>query len=250
MAPLFLPDRLETVELSGGAGKGMKMHLNLRRERDYYFGTHELHVQSILSKVIRPGMRVCNIGAHIGFFTLILSRLVGPWGRVIAFEPNPEVRKRLVEHLSLNGLNGQVWVEDYALGDFDGEARFSLSLSNTQGRFEDLPHVKDGSVINVHCKRLDKYVEEGGTVPAFVLMDVEHAEGRVLRGMSKTMETYRPLIVLETHGPEAIGETWVELKRHDYLLAAVPGLKIVVSSNMVRYGHYLAAHRSYFEQNL
>jgi len=51
-------------------------------------------------------MRVWNIGAHIGFFTLILSRLVGPEGGVIAFEPNPEVRKRLVEYLSLNNLDG------------------------------------------------------------------------------------------------------------------------------------------------
>ena len=84
----------------------MKMHLNLTRERNYYFGTHELDVQSILSKVVRPGMRVWNIGAHIGFFTLILSRLVGPEGGVIAFEPNPEVRKRLVEYLSLNNLDG------------------------------------------------------------------------------------------------------------------------------------------------
>ena len=178
------------------------------------------------------------------------SSIVGSEGMVIAFEPNPEVRKRLVEHLSLNNLNGRVRVEEYALSDFDGNARFSLSLSNTQGRFEDLPYAKGAPIINVQCERLDKCVEENGCIPDFILMDVEHAEGRVLRGMSKTMETYRPLIVLETHGPEAIGETWVELKRHDYLLAAVPGLKIVVSSNMVRYGHYLAAHRSYFEQKL
>jgi len=250
LASLFLPDKLETVEIMGGVGKGMRMQLNLRQERGYYFGTHELDVQSLIAEIVKPGMNVYNIGAHVGFFTLILSRLVGPEGKVVAFEPNPEVRKRLVEHLALNGLNGRVRVEDYALGDFDGDAGFSLSLSNTQGRFEDLPHVNDGAVINVHCKRVDKYVEEGGTVPAFVLMDVEHAEGRVLRGMFDTIESYKPLIVIETHGPEAIEETWVELKKHQYLLATVPGLEIVASSDMVRYGHYLAAHRSYFEQNL
>jgi FkbM family methyltransferase len=249
-ASLFLPDRLETVEIMGGIGKGLKMHLNLRRERGYYLGIHELDVQSILSEILRPGMNVYNIGAHLGFFTLILIKLVGPQGRVVAFEPNPEGRKRLVEHLSLNGLNGRVRVEDYALGDFDGDARFSLSLSNTQGRFEDLPHVKGGSTINVHCKRLDKYVEEGGTIPAFVLMDVEHAEGRVLRGMFETIESHKPLIVIETHGPEAIEETWVELKKHQYELATIPDVRIVTALDMVRYGHYLAAHRSYFEQNL
>jgi len=250
LASVFLPDKLETVGIMGGAGKGLKMNVNLRLERGYYLGIHELDVQSLIAEIVKPGMKVYNIGAHVGFFTVILSKLVGPEGRVVAFEPNPEVRKRLIEHLALNSLNGRVRVEDYALGDFDGDARFSLSLSNTQGRFEDLPHVKDGSVINVHCKRLDRYVEEGGCIPDFILMDVEHAEGRVLRGMFNTIETYRPLIVIETHGREAIEETWLELQRHDYLLATVPDLRIVASSDMVKYGHYLAAHRSYFEQKL
>jgi FkbM family methyltransferase len=151
---VFLPDKLETVEIMGGVGKGLRMRLTLRRERGYYFGTHESDVQWILSKIVRPGMKVDNIGAHLCFFALILSKLVGPEGQVIAFEPNPEVKKRLVEHLSLNGLDGRVCVEECALGDFDGDARFSLSLSNTQGRFEDLPHVKDGSVINVKSSAL------------------------------------------------------------------------------------------------
>jgi len=72
--------------------------------------------------------------------------------------------------------------------------------------------VKPGCLIQVVCKCLDTYVKEGNPGPDFILMDVEHAEGRVLRGMSKTMETYRPLIVLETHGSEAIEETCVELE--------------------------------------
>ena len=141
-------------------------------------------------------------------------------------------------------------MEDYALGDFDGDAGFSLSLSDTQGRFEDLPYVKGGSTINVHCKQLDKYVEENGCIPDFILMDVEHAEGRVLRGMFNTIETKRPLMVIETHEPEAIEETWVELEKHQYELATIPDLRIVASSELVRYGHYFAAHRSYFEQKL
>ncbi len=247
---LFLPDRFETIEVMGGLGKGQKMQLNLRRERGYYLGIHELDVQSCIAKIVRPGMKVYNIGAHLGFFTLILSRLVGPEGKVVAFEPNPEARKRLVEHLALNGLNGRVRVEDYALGDFDGDARFSLSLSNTQGRFEDLPHVKLGSVINVHCERLDKYVEEGNPVPDFILMDVEHAEGRVLRGMSRLLDEHKPIIVVELHGEAAIKESWQEFEKHDYRVVKIPDMEIVQSVNDVVYGHYLAAHSSYFNRDV
>ena len=93
-------------------------------------------------------------------------------------------------------------------------------------------------------------MEEGGPVGEFVVIDVEQAEGRVLRGMFKTIETYKPPVIIETHGPEAIEKTWVELQRHSYLLATIPDLRIVASSNMVKYGHYLASPRSYFEQNL
>jgi len=57
-------------------------------------------------------------------------------------------------------------------------------------------------------------------------------------------------MIIETHGPEAIEETWHELEKHQYKLATIPDLRIVASSDMVRYGHYLAAHRSYFDQKL
>ena len=93
-------------------------------------------------------------------------------------------------------------------------------------------------------------MEEGCKITELILMDLEHPEGRVLRGMFKTIETHRPLMVIETHGPEAIEETWVELKKHQYELATIPDLRIVASSELVKYGHYLAAHRSYFEQKL
>jgi FkbM family methyltransferase len=250
LASLFLPDKLETVEIMGGIGRGMRMRLNLRRERGYYLGIHELDVQSLIAESVKPGMRVYNVGAHLGFFALILSRLVGSKGTVISFEPNPEVRKRLIEHLSLNGLNGQVLVEGAALSDLDGTAEFSLTLSDTQGRFRDVPHVKPGPVIQVPCRRLDTYVKEGKVIPDFILMDVEHAEGRVIRGMARLLDKHKPIIVVELHGEAAIKESWQEFEKHDYRVAKIPGMGIVQSVNDLTYGHYLAAHSSYFNREL
>ena len=239
-ASRLLPDRVETVEIKGGTAKGMKMRLNLQRERSFYFGTYEEDVQSILLKHVREGMTVYNVGAHIGFFTLGLSRRVRSIGKVIAFEPNSDVRMRLIEHVTLNSIEDRIHIEECALSDFDGTANFSLSLSDTQGRFEDLPYVKPGSVIQVCCKRLDTYISEGGPIPDFVLMDVEHAEGRVLRGMFRIMEDYKPLILLEMHGPASITEAWHELKKHNYSVAHIPDLRGVDSPEDITYGHYLA----------
>jgi hypothetical protein len=81
-------------------------------------------------------------------------------------------------------------------------------------------------------------------------MDVEHAEGRVLRGMARTLESHRPIVLVELHGEAAIRESWQEFQRHDYQVAKIPGLKIVQSVNDLMYGHYLAAHSSYFNREL
>src|SRR4030042_3232992 len=243
-ASLVLPDRTETEEIKGGIGKGMKMRLNLRSEHSFFFGTYEEDVQGCLLKQVREGMTVYNVGAHIGFFTLVLGHLVGRKGRVISFEPNPEARKRLTEHVTLNRIDDRVRIEACALNDTDGHEKFSLALSNTQGRFVDLPYVKTGLVIQVPCKRLDSYVHEGGPIPDMVLMDVEHAEGRVLRGMDETIENHRPIIVLEIHGPDSTRETWTELKRHNYVFTNITNSRAVTSVEDIAYGHYLAVHRN------
>jgi FkbM family methyltransferase len=228
------------VEIHGGIGKGMKMNLNLRHERDYFFGIHESKVQWALFNFVRPGMTVYNIGAHIGFFALVLINLVRPRGKVIAFEPNPQVRERLMHNLSLNRVGNCIRVEDWALNDFDGNTDFSLGFSDTQGRFIDLPGAEPSRVIRVGCKRLDTYVDEGADAPDFILIDVEHAEGRIFRGMARILKKYKPTIVVEMHGPASILEAWNELKKCNYSLISLPALKIVDSLEIVAYGHYLA----------
>jgi FkbM family methyltransferase len=247
-ASLVLPDRMQDAEIKAGIAKGMEMQLNLQRERSFFLGMHEEDVQGCLLKHVKQGMTVYNVGAHIGFFTLGLGRLVGDKGRVVCFEPNPEARERLIGHVYLNRIDDRVHIEDSALSDIDGHAEFSMTLSNTQGRFVDLPHVKPGSIIQVSCKRLDTYVHEGGPVPDVVLMDVEHAEGRVLRGMDETLENRRPIIVLEMHGPDSIREAWTELKKHNYTLTNISNSRAVATVEDIAYGHYLALPSNSLEQ--
>lgn len=246
---IFCPDRVEVLKVKRGVARGMKMRLNPKTERKFLWGTHESKVQAVLGKFVTPGMTAYNLGAHIGFFTLALMNLVRPGGRVLAFEPNPRVRDRLIDNLSLNGDGNRVRVENWALTDFDGQADFSLGHSSDQGRFGDLPFANLREVIAVGCRRLDTYVEEGAPPPDFILMDVEHAEGRVLRGMRKILERYRPILLLEMHGLESIQEAWTELKSHEYKLAGVPGLKGINSLHGVGYGHCLATPLNFTERD-
>jgi FkbM family methyltransferase len=243
LASIFIPNKYEVVKIQTGIGKGKKLRLNLRNERGYFLGTHEWDTQKMLLKLLFKGATVYNIGAHIGFYAVGLSQLVGPVGKIIAFEPNPEVYQRLRENISINKLLN-VTAYESAVGDFDGMASFSISLSDTQGRFSHLPYVKDGPVIQVPCKRIDTFIKEGGPVPNFMMIDVEHAEGSVFRGMVGTLTRHKPIILVELHGPAAINESWDILNRCDYKLARISNLT-VVNKDDISYGQYLAAHESF-----
>ncbi|MGA2959038.1 MAG: FkbM family methyltransferase [Thermodesulfobacteriota bacterium] len=238
---------MESVEIQGGIGKGMKMMLHLRNERHYYFGLHELDVQSALSNLARSGMVVYNIGANLGFFTLLSIKLVKPGGKVIAFEPNPLVRERLHKNLSLNVAGYCIRVEEWALNDFDGEADFSL-IGDTQSRFLELPGAQPDHVIRVGCKRLDTYVDEMGEAPDLIMMDVEHAEGQVFRGMEGLLRKHKPPIIVEMHGPDSISDAWNELNKVDYSLTSLSNFKRINSLEEISYGHYLAAP-TYFSRS-
>ena len=236
----LFPDRMRIVKVRWGISKGMKMELNLRWERHFIWGIYEGKVQAALEKFIHPGMTVYNLGAHIGFLTLGAHKLAQPGGQVLAFEPNPRVRERLIRNLSLNGLENEVRVEPYALSDADKITDFSEGENYTEGRFSDLPGGRRGSVFPVECLRLDTYVGRGGPRPHFVLMDVEHAEDRVIRGIVGILDEFHPEILLEIHSQEKKQRVEEELRAHRYMITELLTLMGHPSKNEAEYGHYLA----------
>lgn len=86
------------------------------------FGTYiekpyEPEVSSLLVNLIRPGWICVDIGAHLGYFTLLLAHLVGERGRIFAFEALPENARWLMENVALNGFADRVTVENLAIAD-------------------------------------------------------------------------------------------------------------------------------------
>src|SRR5713101_3990307 len=78
---------------------------------------YEPDVCSIIEQMVRPGWICADVGAHIGVITRLLAKLVGPAGRVIAFEAHPENARVLRENLSANGWGKAVTVENLAVSD-------------------------------------------------------------------------------------------------------------------------------------
>lgn len=158
-------------------------------------GTYEPEQTRLFQEHVRPGDTVLDIGAHVGYYSLLSSVLAGDAGTVWAFEPNPHNCAFLRRHVEIN-RRGNVRVTEAAVSDAAGRARFDFGRGSGTGRLSG-----DGA-IEVATVRLDDFVRERGIAPTAVKIDVEGAEVQVLEGARATLGEHRPVIFLSTHGAE------------------------------------------------
>ncbi len=95
-------------------------------------GYWEMWVTEAMLAVIKPGMTVLDIGANLGYFTLLMADLVGPDGRVLAFEPNPEMAGCLRQSLAVNGF-GNARLHELALGEAPGRLMLAFDTGMPGG---------------------------------------------------------------------------------------------------------------------
>ncbi len=164
-------------------------------------GTLEPSVQEALRRTVRPGHVVYDVGANIGFFTLAGARLVGPQGRVIAFEPVPWCAAAVARNIELNDL-AHAEIREEAVGAQAGRARLlvveeaSWSHLDSTGR----RHPDAREDLDVAVATIDALVA-GGELPApdVLKIDTEGAELQVVEGMRETLERHRPTLICELH---------------------------------------------------
>ncbi len=167
---------------------------------ELWYGVFEPNERTLLRQMLAPGMVVLDVGAHAGFYTLNASKLVGPAGRVVSFEPSPRERERLRLHLRLNRC-ANVSVEAVALGEKAGEGDLFVFDGRTTGCNSFHLTSTDGARrVTVPIRRLDDYVSNGSIDRAdFVKMDIEGAELSALRGAEQLFRTLRPVLLCELH---------------------------------------------------
>ncbi len=168
-------------------------------------GLWEVDCIRYLSKIVKKGQTILDVGANIGPYTLLLSKLIGNEGKVIAFEPDSSAYKILIENVELNKLNNVI-SERMGLSNFVGTSKLviyrnifggrsqsisSLNLRNNELKFKYEP---------IKITTIDKYCEENDIKPDGIIIDVEGAEGLVTEGAQKVINQYSPWILLEFHG--------------------------------------------------
>ena len=169
---------------------------------------YEPHVTEAVSRLVEPGMVCADLGAHIGYFTLLLARLSSPGGRVITFEASPENARIIRWNVRLNRLRERVAVEQAAImGDtaedvpiFEGRGGGSMEWT-TDAEFasrEDPDAPAREPALRVRGLALDDYLPPGSRLD-LMKIDVEGAEAHAIGGMQRVLREARPKIVLEFH---------------------------------------------------
>lgn len=184
-----------------GVGAGLRFN-TAGSAGSFVMGTHDPVTQVAIKSLLQPGMTFYDVGANVGFFSVIAARLVGPGGRVVAFEPLPANARAIRHNAELNGFT-QIDAREQALGGSDGEASFMLSAEPTWGKLSSAGKAPDrhtGTTV-VAVRRLDGLIEQEGLPPPDVMkIDVEGAELEMLAGAERTLRACRPVILMELHG--------------------------------------------------
>jgi FkbM family methyltransferase len=209
---LTRPIRHRDLRVMRGRMAGVRINLGGSFVR-YLTGDAEPEVQEALAQLVKPGQTVYDVGANIGFFTILCSRLVGPQGRVYAFEPIPQNLVTLRRNIALNGLTNVVVVEK-ALSASTGTAEMFVSpwsafhSLNVEGASKQDNHGPQEGEIVVETVTLDEFVAQAGvSAPDLIKIDVEGAELIVVEGMRETLRLIQPLLLCELHDTQgAYGE--------------------------------------------
>jgi len=147
----------------------------------------ELGTSRLLSSLLRPGMVVIDIGAHVGYYSLLAAQHVGADGLVFAFEPEPANHALLLRNIELNGYRNIVPMRQAVADNKDRATLFLASLDNGRHSMYNHGLPQSGSV-EIETTDLDSFLEEKGCSKVdLIKIDVEGAEPRVLKGMRGLM---------------------------------------------------------------
>lgn len=153
-------------------------------------GYWEMWTTEAMLQFIRQGMTVIDVGANLGYFTMLMADLTGPSGKVLAIEPNPQMASRLRRSAFVNGFGTNTAIHEIAVGDHDG----TIGLAIPDGEPKNAHLSATGTGLSVPIRRLDSLPD--ATDADVIKIDVEGGEEGVWRGMAGILARNRPLTVL------------------------------------------------------
>jgi len=196
------------VQVKRGLGRGLWLKADPYRELGYLRGVPEAEVQEMMQQYLRPGGCFFDVGSHIGFYALIGARLVGEYGHVVAFEPEPDNFTLLEENVRRNGFSQvvtlpvAVWRESGRVPFRRGESGGPRSSTRRGAVLSGERCGDQGQNLEVEAFALDDYTQRG-RAPDFIKVDVEGGEKSVIDGARRLLEEVKPAFLVEVHHESA-----------------------------------------------
>jgi FkbM family methyltransferase len=239
------PQGISEVVIAAGALEGMRMALDLHTEKDYWLGTYEPDLQTAARQFIKSGMVVYDVGANIGYISLMAARLVGSEGKVFAFEALPDNISRLNQNIILNDFQERVHAVHAAVVGKVGKVSFFTHASGAMGKAQGSAGRNEdySKTIKVQGITLDDFVyARGNPAPSLIKMDIEGGEGMALSGMHRLLEEIHPILLIELHGEIAACQVWDILRDSQYSLRPMrKGAPVIQSLSELGWKAYVIA---------
>lgn|ERR1017187_206244 len=184
--------------------RGIKFELDLNDaipRSIFYLGYYEPRETTWLERTLAPGWTVLDVGAHVGYYSLLCAKGVAPRGSVYAFEPCAATFAKLRRNLELNpGLN----VRPEAIAVADHSEYMCMAEGGNSNTGTSYIIDKDSGNSGVPITTLDEFVEQNQIARVdFIKADVEGYEMKVLVGAEKTLARFRPRLMMEV-SPDAL----------------------------------------------
>lgn len=162
---------------------------------NFWLGTYERDKVDAFHRELSTGAVVYDVGANVGIYTVLACRMVGPKGRVFAFEPATVNLFFLNRHVRLNRFSNCTVVSK-AVSSRNGTVSFDTGKGPCLGK------IADHGSLQVPAVTIDWFVAEGNPAPQLMKIDVEGAECEVLLGARECLAVSKPVLFLATHGEE------------------------------------------------
>ena len=210
------------VRIARGYASGMKWKRHHRYVNGYWTGVYEIGLQQALARELKKGDVFYDLGANAGFFSLLAAKLIGPQGRVFAFEPLPENIESIKEQIIINSLDFCELIPK-AVSDRSGEIAFAAAHHASLGSINVQRENDVKEVLTVETVSLDEFVLDHPR-PDFIKIDVEGAEADVLTGAGTLLKSEdAPVLLIELHGRDKARKVEAILDSCGYQIADVSG---------------------------
>ena len=196
---LLLYKNKRSARIRKGSLAGCTIFAPFEERLAFGLGTYEPDVAAAFEPLAKNGAVVYDIGAHIGFFSMLASK---KGARVFAFEANPANVELLKTNLDTNSFTAAT-VMSMAVSDHTGTLSFATFGYSLVGSIAGANTASDATLIEVPCTSLDEFVGSGANpAPSLIKIDVEGAEGLVVAGAMAVLAESKPVLIVEIHSEE------------------------------------------------